>query len=633
MRSRRTLSRLSRFTLAAFLFFIAGNPILAGCGGGGGGEEGTQIHLAYTTPLATTTDDSGVATIDSSNVAKQIQVTVKNTAGRPVSGLDIEYADTVGGVAGQIIISDPNEIYQSALISLTAEDLASDGAAGVVATTPDGVRLQAELTLAAAVVYLIITVLTAKAVYEIGTGLYELYGDPPTVSLMGSYVFSCISTDQLLTLMNIGINAIGLITAGSASAAAQGVAAGTMTAWEAFGKDIAVDGAVTIGTRFAEYLSDEKGFDRSQKYCTLLVANATLSTRYESAAQIVGRACTTAADCGSASTASSTSGTVAVIDATGVTTFTGTVEPHRSMIDGDKDGYAPIDGDCDDYMPYIYPGQLEICGDGVDQDCDGSDMACSGTLGVNIISPPKTTDFCPDTQISGVCSGNVRGLTVMANITGGEDNHAYIIVNGRVVPAQLTAGLEGDQISSNSPALLKCVSSGWVNKIQVVAVDKYSQTALDEVEWACNGGATDMLIMLTWDTCDTDLDLYVQEPSGAIQSNSGDWAAGSETAQAGVVYGYETNCYGPVYYAILEGAPSGNYAIRVHHKEGTQFPQATLRIINDERFDRPYTVTQTLGPALSSASGSGNFYSTDGSWGTTISVAKTPGGYWMSGRI
>lgn len=56
--------------------------------------------------------------------------------------------------------------------------------------------------------------------------------------------------------------------------------------------------------------------------------------------------------------------------------------------DGDGDGYLvdPGDGscdfgtvaDCDDTNASIYPGAPEICGDGIDQDCSGGDLSCSG---------------------------------------------------------------------------------------------------------------------------------------------------------------------------------------------------------------------------------------------------------------
>ena len=45
-------------------------------------------------------------------------------------------------------------------------------------------------------------------------------------------------------------------------------------------------------------------------------------------------------------------------------------------IDDDHDGYSENNGDCDDSSGTVYPGALEICGDGIDQDCNGSDLEC-----------------------------------------------------------------------------------------------------------------------------------------------------------------------------------------------------------------------------------------------------------------
>ncbi len=49
--------------------------------------------------------------------------------------------------------------------------------------------------------------------------------------------------------------------------------------------------------------------------------------------------------------------------------------------DQDCDGYAAAVTDCDDGDPSIHPGAAEVCEDGIDQDCDGIDLACPDTGG------------------------------------------------------------------------------------------------------------------------------------------------------------------------------------------------------------------------------------------------------------
>jgi hypothetical protein len=51
-------------------------------------------------------------------------------------------------------------------------------------------------------------------------------------------------------------------------------------------------------------------------------------------------------------------------------------DPEAGRFDTDGDGFSPNQGDCNDADPSVYPGASEICGDSIDQDCDGSDKVC-----------------------------------------------------------------------------------------------------------------------------------------------------------------------------------------------------------------------------------------------------------------
>ncbi|MEM3585371.1 MAG: MopE-related protein [Candidatus Woesearchaeota archaeon] len=65
-----------------------------------------------------------------------------------------------------------------------------------------------------------------------------------------------------------------------------------------------------------------------------------------------------------------------------------------ACIDRDKDGYYQSNGvctqgpfDCDDANPNKYPGNSEICGNGVDENCDGADAVCPVNLSSIVVFP------------------------------------------------------------------------------------------------------------------------------------------------------------------------------------------------------------------------------------------------------
>ena len=47
------------------------------------------------------------------------------------------------------------------------------------------------------------------------------------------------------------------------------------------------------------------------------------------------------------------------------------VDPSAPVDDCDEDGFVPGDGDCDDEDPTVHEGAREICGDDIDNNCNG----------------------------------------------------------------------------------------------------------------------------------------------------------------------------------------------------------------------------------------------------------------------
>ncbi|QTA80599.1 Putative metal-binding motif-containing protein [Desulfonema limicola] len=81
--------------------------------------------------------------------------------------------------------------------------------------------------------------------------------------------------------------------------------------------------------------------------------------------------------------------------------------PDSNDIDDDKDGYTENQGDCNDNNKDIHPKAKEICGDGIDQDCDGKDLTCTSDS-----NDPKDIDDDKDgyTENQGDCNDNNKDI-------------------------------------------------------------------------------------------------------------------------------------------------------------------------------------------------------------------------------
>jgi len=94
-----------------------------------------------------------------------------------------------------------------------------------------------------------------------------------------------------------------------------------------------------------------------------------------------------------------------------------------SCIDTDQDRYGigcAAGNDCNDNNANIRPGATEVCGNGIDEDCSGADLACSGVV---------PGDLNSDNRI------DIADLVIIATNfgkTGGFDSRADVVKDGMI---------------------------------------------------------------------------------------------------------------------------------------------------------------------------------------------------------
>jgi hypothetical protein len=88
------------------------------------------------------------------------------------------------------------------------------------------------------------------------------------------------------------------------------------------------------------------------------------------------------------------------------------LEEQNQNIDNDFDGFSENSGDCDDSDSSIYPGAIEVCGDGIDQDCDGSDTLCNTPPVINSVTITPNTATVNTTLTGSVNASDADGDSV-----------------------------------------------------------------------------------------------------------------------------------------------------------------------------------------------------------------------------
>ena len=131
-----------------------------------------------------------------------------------------------------------------------------------------------------------------------------------------------------------------------------------------------------------------------------------------------------------------------------------------SLADNDGDGYSACDGDCDDGDTSINPDAIDVCNDGIDNNCDGSHNGCMleglydlefpdakilGTAAEDLLTYPRALSAAGDLDQDGLDDFLIGS---MYNVQGGELAGAVYVwsgpVSGEYTATEGTATIIGD---------------------------------------------------------------------------------------------------------------------------------------------------------------------------------------------
>jgi hypothetical protein len=249
---------------------------------------------------------------------------------------------------------------------------------------------------------------------------------------------------------------------------------------------------------------------------------------------------------------------------------------NRDQADADKDGQGnacDVDDDNDGIVDKLDNCALMANADQLDCDADGLGNLCDTCdSAIRITAPLSGSVFEGRVfQIAGdVGSMNLTQVAIRTEsaTSGRVFEQTVPVVNGKFVSKNLILSAGLNHVTATS---CNCASAA--------------------IDVTANVNPADVLVTLTWDQYNTDMDVYVYEPSAANTTNAVCYfdaacAKGRLSSLGGTLDTDNTTGYGPEHYTLSRAAGAtlapGAYPVRVHYFDGTPPVNYSVRVLLHE---------------------------------------------------
>ena len=129
----------------------------------------------------------------------------------------------------------------------------------------------------------------------------------------------------------------------------------------------------------------------------------------------------------------------------------------RQTDDNDGDGFTVADGDCNDNDATIHPGAEEVCGDGIDQDCDGQDLDAIIAID-NLIATVQSLELAQGTETSLIAKLNAAKRSLeKGNTKVAKRQLTTFIIQVSALSGKKISEADADDLIAQAQAIIDCL--------------------------------------------------------------------------------------------------------------------------------------------------------------------------------